>query len=307
MNPGPIVSLLPAATEMVCALGAGPRLVGRSHECDYPPWVTRLPALTHPRLDPHAPPALLDRTVRELVRQAASLYAVDDGALAAVRPQVIVTQTQCEVCAVSVEEVHRALQATAGTAVRVASLGGRDLAGVYADITAVGAALDADAAAAQLVATMQAGLAAVRQASSGQAPVRTVCLEWLDPPMTGGHWLPELVACAGGRELLVRPGMRSRYTSFDEITAADPDCIVVLPCGYGLATALEQARAVFATPAAAGLRATRIGRVYVADGNQHFNRPGPRLVESAEILAEMFHRTDDAHRAAGAWTPLTAA
>ena len=96
MNPGPIVSLLPAATEMVCALGAGPRLVGRSHECDYPPWVTRLPALTHPRLDPHAPPALLDRTVRELVRQAASLYAVDDGALAAVRPQVIVTQTQCE-------------------------------------------------------------------------------------------------------------------------------------------------------------------------------------------------------------------
>lgn len=284
-----VLSLLPSATEIVCALGAGPRLVGRSHECDFPPWVAQLPVLTRARLDGSRPAADIDRAVRDLVRDAVSIYAVEEGRLAELAPDVVVTQTQCEVCAVSEAEVRRALARTAGAGVRLASLSARDLSGVYADIRAVGAALELDAAAAQAVAAMQAALAEVARAVAGRPPVRVVCLEWLDPPMTGGHWLPELVRLAGGHELLATAGGASRYTEWREIARVEPDAVIVLPCGYDLERAAQEARAVFARGPAAALRAARAGRVYVADGNQFFNRPGPRLVESAEILAEMLH------------------
>jgi iron complex transport system substrate-binding protein len=307
MQTAPVLSLLPSATEIVCALGAGPHLVGRSHECDYPPWVARLPAVTRARVDSRAPPAALDRAVRELVRQAASIYTVDDALLAQLAPGVIVTQTQCEVCAVSEGEVRRALSAAAGTPVRLVSLSARDLAGVHEDIAAVGAALDREGAAAQLSAALREGFAMLRLATAGRAPARVVCLEWLDPPMTGGHWLPELVRLAGGTELLAEPGGASRYTDWDEIARADPQAVVVLPCGYDLARALAHARQVFGAGPAARLRAARERRVFVADGNQFFNRPGPRLLESAEILAEMFAAADFGHRAAGYWCPLTQA
>ena len=285
-----IVSLLASATEIVCALGFGGHLVGRSHECDYPPEVRALPVVTEPCLDPSRPSAEIDRQVKDRLERALSLYEVDSAALRALAPDVIVTQTQCEVCAVSLADVERALADWAGPRARLVSLHPDALADIWADIQRVAAALDALDRGVALVASLRARMAALAERAHALAErPRIACVEWIEPLMAGGNWMPELVALAGGRDCLARAGAHSTQIAFKDLAAAEPEVILVQPCGFDMARTRAEMAILTGQPGWADLGAVKAGRVYLTDGNQYFNRPGPRIVDSLEILAEVLH------------------
>jgi iron complex transport system substrate-binding protein len=294
-----IVSLIASATEIVCALGARDRLVGRSHECDFPPDVLSLPALTAPKFKVEGTSAEIDARVRDIVREGLSVYRVDADALRALEPDVIVTQDHCEVCAVSLADVEAATCTWTGRPVRTVSLKPDSMADVCADIARVAHALGADAAGTELIGRMQARLDAVRAQVAGRARPRVAFIEWVEPLMAGGNWMPELIEAAGGRNLFGEAGKHSGWMQWSELVAADPEVIVVAPCGYGLARCLEELPLLQARPGWADIAAVRQGRVCFADGNAYFNRPGPRLADSAEMLVEMIHpgaATQPVHR-----------
>jgi iron complex transport system substrate-binding protein len=246
--------------------------------------------VTEPCLDPSRPSAEIDRQVKERLERALSLYEVDSAALRALAPDVIVTQTQCEVCAVSLEDVERALADWAGPRVRLVSLHPDVLADIWADIQRVATALDAPDRGAALVADLQARMAALaeRARALGERP-RIACVEWIEPLMAGGNWMPELVALAGGQDCLAQAGAHSAQIAFKDLAAADPEVILVQPCGFDMARTRAEMPALAAQPGWADLGAVKAGRVYLTDGNQYFNRPGPRIVDSLEILAEILH------------------
>jgi iron complex transport system substrate-binding protein len=293
MRPHRIVSLLPAATELVAALGAGNRLVGRSHACDRPAAVGGLPALTRPTVDAAAPSAAIDAQVRarDPAADALSFFAVDHDRLATLAPELIVTQTQCAVCAVTPEAVAQAASAAAGRPVEVVSLDGRDLDGVFHDIRRLAGALSAPASGEALIADMRRRItrAGARAAAArGTArPPRLMVLEWLDPPMTGGHWTPDLVAGAGALPVPATPGDKSGRIDLAAIAEAEPDILVLAPCGFGLERGAAELPALADRPDWQDLPAVRAGRVALADGDRHFNRPGPGLAETVEVLAEI--------------------
>lgn len=285
-----IVSLLPSATEIAVALGFGPSLVGRSHECDYPAVVEGLPRLTATKLQKGLSSVEIDRRVQEIVRQGLSAYEVDAEQLRALRPDVILTQTQCAVCAVTPLDLQGALDAWTGAAPALVSLAPDDLKDVWGDFTRVGAALGADARrVAAVVAQLQARLETLAESVARAPRPRVVAVEWIEPLMAAGNWVPELIGWAGGESRLATPGQHSPWVDWDALEAADPDVIVLMPCGFQIPQTLAHMEPLVADPRWRGLRAVREGRVAVADGHHLFNRPGPRLVESAETLAEIFH------------------
>jgi iron complex transport system substrate-binding protein len=290
-----VVSLIASASEIVCALGLEENLVGRSHECDYPESILRLPVCTAPKFDVHGSSADIDRRVRETLRTAkdagsASVYAVHADVLNELRPDVIITQSQCEVCAVSRRDVEQALAESLDFLPRVVALESNSLANVWTDIERVAEALNVSGRGKELVTRLQDRLGALaRRAQSASSRPAVACLEWLDPLMAAGNWVPELVALAGGTNLFGTAGKHSPSLSWDEVCARDPEVIVAMPCGLDLSRTRKEMSALVARPGWPGLSAVRDGRVFVTDGNQFFNRPGPRLVESAEILAELFH------------------
>ncbi len=288
-----IVSLICSATEIVAALGHRDGLVGRSHECDYPPGVESLPALTAPRFDTGGVSADIDRRVKDIIGSGLAVYDVDEAQLHDLAPDVIVTQDQCDVCAVSLADVEAAVCGWTGRDTRIVSLKPEKLADVWDDIGAVARAVDATDAGARLIADLKERIAtiAARAQALPERP-RVAVIEWIDPLMTGGNWMPELVALAGGENLLSDPGKHSEWITWEALAAADPEVIVVTPCGYGIDRAAGEMPSLEARPGWAGLSAVRNGRVAIADGHQYFNRPGPRLVESLEILAEIVHPGD---------------
>jgi iron complex transport system substrate-binding protein len=298
-----VVSLLPGATETVAALGLADRLVGRSHACDHPPEVARLPVLTASEIDDAGPSARIHEAVGARVQRALALYRVDEVLLAALAPDAILTQTLCAVCGVGPADLARHVEALS-PGVRLVALGAGDLTGVLADIARIAEACGAPERAAPLIASLEARLDAVARAVAGAQRPRVVCLEWLDPPMAAGNWTPELVACAGGEPVLGQAGAHSGTIGWDALAAADPDAIVVAPCSFTIARTRAELAARAADPAWRALRAVRAGAVHVADGNRFFNRPGPRLVDTAEMLAEMLHpaRAAYGHRGDG-WVP----
>jgi iron complex transport system substrate-binding protein len=303
-----IVSLLPSTTEIVCALGLGERLVGRSHECDFPPAVQALPACTQAKLDPAAPGAEIDRRVKQLVAEGLSVYRVDAERLRALRPDVILTQERCEVCAATPRDLEDALADWIGTRPRVVSLSPATLGDVFRDVADVAAALGATARGGRLVDELTGRVSAIGERTGDLAPrPRVACLEWLDPLMAAGHWMPELVRLAGGASLFGESGRESPWIDLAGLRDADPDVIVALPCGFDLPRTRDALRGLEASPAFAALPAARQGRVAAADGNAYFNRPGPRIVDSLEILAEILHpdRFDFGH-AGRAWRWLRA-
>jgi iron complex transport system substrate-binding protein len=280
-----IVSLLPSATELVCAVGAEAQLVGISHECDFPPAIRDRRVVTSARIDAHAPSGAIDAAVRAVLTSALSLYAVDDDALAALAPDVIVTQDLCEVCAVSLDDVRAAVARLAHRAdVRIVSLRPTRLADVLADVTRVADALDRAVEGATVRAGLEDRIRAIAARAGGTRP-RVVSLEWIDPLMIGGTWMPELIELAGG--LAVGATAGAPAPTIDAAALADlrPDVVVIKPCGFALDRTLAERALLERTVLAAVPRA----RVYVTDGNQFFNRPGPRLVESLEIMAACVH------------------
>jgi iron complex transport system substrate-binding protein len=301
-----VVSLLPSSTEIVHALGLSERLVGRSHECDHPPELAHLPVLTEPKLDAEAPSAEIDARVKQLVSQGLSVYRVDAEALRRVEPTVILTQTQCEVCAASANDVEAALAGWVGHRPRVVSLEPETLDDVWQDVLRVADALGEPARGAELAAALADRVTTTAERTQRiRARPSVACLEWLDPLMAAGNWVPELVTLAGGRNLLGQSGAHSPWLELAELAAADPDVIVALPCGFDLARTRAELPPLAERPEWQALRAVREGRVYLTDGNQYFNRPGPRLVDSLEILAEILHPGEfaPAHRGTG-WQPL---
>jgi iron complex transport system substrate-binding protein len=307
MNKPPrrVVSLIASATEIVCALGRREWLLGRSHECDYPPSVAGLPALTAPKLDVHGRSGDIDRQVKALLRDGLSVYRVDVDALRRIDPDVIVTQDQCEVCAASLADVEAALCDWTGRDVEIVSLRPDSLADAWRDIGRVAAALGCPDEGAALVASLEARMRRVAERCAGLPKPTVACIEWIEPLMAAGNWMPELVDMAGGVNLFGEAGRHSPWMTWDELCAADPDVIVVLPCGFDMPRVLQEMPALAARPGWRTLRAVRDSRVCVTDGNQYFNRPGPRLAESLEILAEILHpgRLDLGHRGTG-WMPF---
>ena len=303
-----VVSLIASATEIVCALGGRDWLVGRSHECDFPAGVAALPQLTAPKFKVEGSSAEIDRRVQEIVRDGLSVYRVDGDALKALAPDVIVTQDHCEVCAVSLSDVEAATCTWTGQPVRIVSLKPDSTADTYADIRRVADALGCAAAGEGLIDQMQRRIEAVRAQVAGRPKPRVAFIEWVEPLMAGGNWMPELIDAAGGHNLFGAAGKHSDWMQWDDLAAAEPDVIVVAPCGYDLKRCLEELPLLEAKPGWAQLQAVRSGRVCFADGNAYFNRPGPRLADSAEMLAEMLH-PDPAHARYRhtAWVDLHAA
>ncbi|HET9392862.1 MAG TPA: cobalamin-binding protein [Candidatus Rubrimentiphilum sp.] len=283
-----IVSLLPSATETLFAIGAGGDLVGVTHECDYPPEALRLPRLTASALAFADSSAAIDRHVRRALHAGSSLYTLNAELLEQLKPDLIVTQELCEVCAVSYAIVDRAARRLTSDP-RVVSLEPSSLEDVYANIMTLGELTGVQWKAREVVDALRRREAAVRDYAAAEFAPRVLVLEWTDPPMGAGHWTPGLVEAAGGDPVLSNPGANSRRLSWDEITAADPDAIIVAPCGYGLPKTLEALRELQARPEWMGLRAVREGRVHPVDGNAYVNRPGPRLVDTIEIFASFLH------------------
>jgi iron complex transport system substrate-binding protein len=285
-----IVSLLPSATEIVCALGFEHDLVGRSHECDFPRSVEHLPALTEPKFRPKGSSAEIDRDVKKIVGEALAVYRVDTAKLRELKPDFIVTQSQCEVCAVSEAEVEAAVAQWLGVKPRIVSLAPYALDDLLADMQRVADALGAHQRGVDCIARLKARMdtIAARARAAGSRP-KLATIEWLDPLMAAGNWMPELIEMAGGTNLFGRAGEHSPWMKFDDLAAKDPDAILVSPCGFDIARTMKETSLLTRTPGWNSLRAVRERKVFVADGNQYFNRPGPRIVESLEILAEQLH------------------
>lgn len=288
-----IVSLLPSSTEIVCKLGFEDELVGRSHECDYPPSVKHLPPLTAPKFNPDGRSYEIDQRVKAILQEAVSVYQMDAERLRELSPDIIVTQTQCEVCAVSFDEVERVACEWLETPAQIIALEPNRLADVLNDIARVADTLGVPERGAAVIAEMRHRLEAIanRTALIEEWPA-VATIEWIDPLMSGGNWMPELVEIAGGVNLFGEAGHHSPWMMWEELYAANPEVIIVLPCGYDIEKSLSEIPVLLDQPGWGNLRAVRSGRVYVTDGNQYFNRPGPRLVESAEILAEILHPSE---------------
>lgn len=283
-----IVSLIASATEIVCELGLGRHLVGRSHECDYPPGIEHLPCCTKPGFDCLGDSREIDQRVKQSLAGALSVYEVFDNVLEALQPTHILTQTQCAVCAVSLADVERSVACRLASRPRIVSLEPNSLAGIWDDMRRVAGSLDVDSE--PTIARLKARIQALGEAAQTHpAKPRVVCIEWLEPLMAAGNWTPELVELAGGVSVFGAAGSHSPWMTWEQLVAADPDVIIAMPCGFPISRTREEMHWITARPEYADLRAVRNGRVYIADGNQYFNRPGPRVVESLQILTEILH------------------
>lgn len=287
-----IVSLLPSATEIVYALGLGDALVGVTHECDFPSEARLKPVLTASALPAESSAAAIDRHVRRSVHAGSSLYTLDAELLERLAPDLILTQELCAVCAVSYEIVTRAAKQLRGDP-RIVSLEPSSLEDVFSTIATVGDLTNARERADEVVIELRRRVERLRERTRALPRPRTLVLEWTDPPMSAGHWTPELIELAGGEPVLAHPGRNSETLTWDAIAAADPEAVLVAPCGFDLPATLRACAELAENSAWNALRAVREGRAYGIDGNAYVNRPGPRLVDSAEIFADALHAFAD--------------
>jgi iron complex transport system substrate-binding protein len=283
-----IISLLAAATEIVCALGLEEQLVGRSHECDYPESIKHLPVCSEVAFADDLSSAEIDKKVKEILSDALSVYKVKRDVISELQPDVIITQTQCEVCAVSLKDVELALCDLLDKQAKIISLEPNDLADIFTDIKIVAQALDADEAGEALIETLQERVDIIRHKLKFVDNRPTVaCIEWLEPLMIAGNWVPEMVEIAGGKNILGQAGKHSPFITWEDIQLHDPDIIIVTPCGFSIGRTMKEIDLLLDRPGFAYLKAAKNNQVYIADGNQYFNRSGPRIVDSIEILAEI--------------------
>jgi iron complex transport system substrate-binding protein len=284
------VSLLPSATEIVFALGAQDLLCGVSCDCDYPEEALRKPVVSSTALpiDPTSTPRAIDQLVREQLEDSASLYSLNTSLIRDLRPDLILAQDLCRVCAVPSGDVEEALDVI-GCRADVISLDPHTINEVIDGVQRVGDALGKSSQARMLANSLRNRVEAVRRVTQALRPRRVLALEWPDPPFKGGHWVPEMVEVAGGRDVLGAAGVPSREVSWDEIVTAAPEVIVYMPCGFGLADAVAQARDLYAKDAFLKTPAAMRGDVFAVDASSFFSRPGPRLIDGVEILSGLLH------------------
>jgi len=286
-----IVSLLPSTTEICYALGLGEAVVGVTHECDYPADARGKPHLTanvlpegeHTSVD-------IDRMIAERIMNGQSIYHLDTELLAELAPDLILTQELCEVCAVSYTDVLAAAR-TLPTVPEVAAFEPHNIEEILASIVEVARLAGVPERGERVVRELRARLVGVAERVDGIEQCRVLCLEWLSPPMAGGHWVPEMVRLAGGVDVLGPEGQPSTYITWEQIAVANPDVIVVMPCGYDLDATRVAMRELNDSPEWHALRAVREGRVHPVDGSGYFNRPGPRIIDGVELLARLIHPT----------------
>jgi iron complex transport system substrate-binding protein len=288
-----IVSLLPAATEILYAVGAGDSVVGVTHECDFPAEAASKPALIRPRVDPTALPAEIDRQVRELVGRHENIYALDTELLLRLQPDLIVTQDLCDVCAISADDLAAGLaRFPAGGRPRVISFSPHRLDDVWKGVREIAAAAGCESEGRALTEWLALEVAAVRQAVAESSPrPKVLCLEWFDPPFVAGHWVPEMVRLAGGVDVLGREGAASFTVQWQDVLSARPEIVILMSCGYNLERNINVWRATNLPPGWEEIPAVRNDRVYAVDANAHFSRPGPRLSEGVALLASLLHPT----------------
>ncbi len=280
-----IASLLPSATEILFAVGAGDEVVGVTHECDYPPAARRLPPLTSSAIDHDGRAcASIDRHIRAAVHTGSSIYRLDEALMARLAPDLVVTQELCEVCAVAYAQVEVAVRRLSGST-PVLSLEPNTLEDICSTIETVGEAVGRSEVARNVAAALRSRIATVAALTDPHPRPRIVCIEWTDPIMIGGHWVPEMVRLAGAEDPLGTAGAPSVYVPWEQVVSADPDILVLMPCGFGLEQTLAVAQDVTSRPDFDSLSCARTGRVVAVDGSSYFNRPGPRIVDGLEILA----------------------
>ncbi|MBC8354175.1 MAG: cobalamin-binding protein [Planctomycetes bacterium] len=302
-----IISLLPSATEIVASLGCEDLLVGRSHECDFPESVGQLPVCCEPQIDVSGSSHEIDKNVRSSLRDALSIYRVLSEPLRRLAPTILITQTQCDVCAVSLHDVENALGELVESIPTVLALAPMALVDIWDDILRVARVIGEEQRGTDLVARLQRQLDELgATVNKPKARPTVACIEWIDPLMTAGNWTPELVKIAGGEPVLCESGKHSPWISWQDLRQADADYIIVMPCGFSIERTKQELTLLTTNPYWDQLSAVRHRRVFIADGNQYFNRPGPRVVESAQIIAEILDQSDaTALHQGGGWQPLS--
>lgn len=284
-----IVSLLPSATDIVCSLGLRDALVGRTHECDWPPGIEDVPAVTSDALATHEmTSADIHAAIGGAVHSGSSIYGLDTEALENAKPDLILTQELCDVCAVSYEEVSHATRLLDADT-KIVSLEPHSIADILDHVLLVGKLTDSDGAAAEVVADAHDRLQRLREATRQRSRPRVVCIEWLEPVFAAGHWVPEQVEVAGGAEMLGPRGRPSHQVTWESVVDASPEVVVLMPCGMPIERTLGELGAMTSRPGWNDLPAVREDRVHVLDASSFFNRPGPRVVRGAEILFGLFH------------------
>lgn len=282
-----VVSLLPAATEIVCALGANASLIGRSHECDFPPSVRSLPVCSESRIDSSAASAAIDAQVKSALRDALSLYPVRTDVLERLKPDLIITQAQCDVCATSLAEVEQSMRMLVDSKPRILSIQPRTLNEIWQSFQQIADALGIPEKGRELVSSCRERIRETSERANGWGRRPTVaCIEWIEPLMAAGNWVPEMVELAGGANLFGEPGRHSPWLDYGELYRQNPDVVIVMPCGFDLNRTRQEMAALSSRPGWDRLLAVRNSRVLLADGSAFFNRPGPRIVEAIEMLAE---------------------
>ncbi len=285
-----IASFLPSATEMVCAVGCAERLVCRSHECDYPSTVADVPVVTRPRIDADGNSRAIDNEVKDLAAKSQSIFEIDWDKLKEVEPDIILTQAQCDVCAVSEDELKAAIRDWDGNKPEIVSMSPIRFPDVWEDIRHVADVIGVGDRGAKLVKELkQRCVSVIEKAAVATRKPKVLCLEWLDPLMAGGNWIPDMVGMSGGENVISESGKHSGWIEMDHVTVENPDVIVLLPCGFDLERTVEESRQLEQLEGWLSLKAVKRKRVYAVDGNAFFNRPGPRLVDSLEILGEMLY------------------
>ncbi len=286
-----IVSLLPGLTEIAVALGFEDNLVGRSHECDYPKSVKTLPVCSEPKynIPETANSADINQSVNELLKKGLSVYRIDEEKLRLLKPDLILTQDHCEACAVSFSEVEDAINNYLGKETTVISVSPSDLTGVKESFRTVANALGASQQGKQLITQMNQRFENIERGVRNRKKPSVAAIEWIDPLMTAGNWMPELIDIAGGKSLLAEAGTHSPSINWRDILKADPDLLLVVPCGYKINQTVKEMESLTSKAGWNSLAAVQNNSVYILDGHNYFNRPGPRLADSAEILAEILN------------------
>jgi len=301
-----ILSLIPSSTEIVCALGFENQLIGRSHECDFPSSVQTLSSCTAPKFKVEGTSAEIDQRVKSILKNALSVYQIDEKKLQQMQPDIIITQAQCEVCAVSLKDVENAVSEWVESRPQIVSLEPNQLSDIWKDFINIAETLGVKEQGHELVSQLKQRMNKIAQKTinSPQKPT-VVCIEWIEPLMSAGNWIPELIEMGGGINLFGVAGEHSPWMSWEQLLEANPDVILVMPCGFNLARSKAEMSSLSQKPEWSQLNAVQNQQVYLTDGNQYFNRPGPRLVESLEIIAEILHPAHfDFHHQQSGWEQL---
>ena len=292
-----VLSLLSSATEVVYALGCEDQLVGRSHECDYPPAVMTLPICTKPKFNVDGSSIEVDEKVKSILQNALSVYYINEDLLKELKPDIILTQSQCEVCAVSEKDVKGVVKNITGINPDIISVEPNSVKDIFKDIKIIAEALNVVDKGADLIEFMKYRIRTLKKSYDDKSELTVAAIEWIDPLMAAGNWVPELIEMAGGINLFGEAGKHSPWMEYKDLIEKDPDNIIIMPCGYNIQKSIIEIDSLIKQKGWKEINAVQNDKVYITDGNQYFNRPGPRIIESLEILIEIFHndKTDFKH------------